>query len=111
MWFVGRVGKMHCLKADGVATRVWLALLAKDAAVVRVGSVDLHGRLSGEDLHGDARGGIGECGYGMSEFAFIVELVAVVVAFGDCKLGMVKVDALANEGWLAEVEWCVGNRC
>ena len=128
MGLVGRVGEVHRLEADGIATDVGLALLADQVALVSVGRIDLHGGFGGIDLHGEACFAVVEPCHGSTEQGFVAapvaaasslagvlvltqvvaELVAMVVAARHAQLEVVVVDAVADGPGLVEVEWRVG---
>ena len=95
---------MHGLEANRVAIGIGDALFAHDAAVVTIGSIDLHARFGGEDLHDATAVGVCEACYRFVEVAAMVQAVAMVVATGDFELGMVGIDVLTDGLGGAEVE-------
>ena len=107
---------MHCLKADGIAADVWLALLADKVALMPIGRIDLHGRLSGIDFHGEfgfivvnpCDGSAEQCivtafvttasssAFVMMMTQIVSQLIAVVVTARHAELEVVIIYAVAN---------------
>ena len=102
--FVGGVGIVLGLEADGGALVVHDALLAGDGAVEEVAAVDLDAGLVGEDLEVDAGGGAVKLRGGSVDVAGGIQHPVVVIAVAVADLLVVGGDAVADEVCRAEVE-------
>ena len=128
MGLIGRVGEVHRLEADGIATLIGLALLANQIALVTVGRIYLQGGFGGIDFHGEASFIVVEpCHWGaeqclvaafvvaassiagvLPKAQIVVKLITMVVTARHAELEVVVVNAVTNRYGLIEVEWRVG---
>lgn len=108
MGLMGRVGEMLRLEAQAVAVAVGASALALAGREI-VSGIDLHPRLRGGHLHGDARLSAENGGGVLQRAVAAAQHEIVVIALGLLQLHIVLVDPCADGGGSGEVHGRVGH--